>query len=339
MPPISSTLKTPQVTLYNADCLELLPTLPANSIDLILTDPPYFKVKSNSWDNQWETKKEFMVWLDAVLYELWRVLKPNGSLYLFCGSQLQAETELLVGQRFNVLNSLVWSKPSGPHNKCRKADLTRYFPRTERLVFAEHYLSAGSAKGPNDYLLQKSQVRSKVFSPLIDYFKSAREASNVSAKDINAATSTSMTSHWFSSSQWHLPSIDNYSKLQSIMKLERPYKSLQNEYEKLLAIYKQELATLEPLRRTFNVTKHVPFTDSWEYKTVPYYEGKHVCEKPAEMMRDIINASSREGDVVGDFFFGSCVSGTEAVRLGRKFVGCEFEQETFDRATEEFKVD
>ncbi|EJC9627660.1 site-specific DNA-methyltransferase, partial [Escherichia coli] len=31
--------------LINADCLEFIQTLPENSVDLIVTDPPYFKVK------------------------------------------------------------------------------------------------------------------------------------------------------------------------------------------------------------------------------------------------------------------------------------------------------
>ena len=34
------------VTIYNGDCLDVLPRLPDNSVDLILTDPPYFKVRA-----------------------------------------------------------------------------------------------------------------------------------------------------------------------------------------------------------------------------------------------------------------------------------------------------
>ncbi|MBF4381454.1 site-specific DNA-methyltransferase, partial [Vibrio anguillarum] len=32
------------VQLFNADCLSYLKTLPDNSVDLVLTDPPYFQV-------------------------------------------------------------------------------------------------------------------------------------------------------------------------------------------------------------------------------------------------------------------------------------------------------
>jgi len=44
------------ITLHRVDCLQLLKTLADNSIDLIATNPPYFKVKGEAWDNQWENK-------------------------------------------------------------------------------------------------------------------------------------------------------------------------------------------------------------------------------------------------------------------------------------------
>ena len=79
----------------------------------------------------------------------------------------------------------------------------------------------------------------------------------------------------------------------------------------------------EDLRRPFNVSASVPYTDVWTYPTVQAYSGKHPCEKPREMMRDIINASSRPGDVVLDCFLGSGVTGEQAVALGRRFIGIE----------------
>jgi len=46
--------------IHNGDCLDVLPTLPAASVDLILTDPPFFRVKSEAWDRQWATPAEFL---------------------------------------------------------------------------------------------------------------------------------------------------------------------------------------------------------------------------------------------------------------------------------------
>ncbi|WP_232597732.1 hypothetical protein [Photobacterium phosphoreum] len=46
-------MKKIPITLHNGDCLNILNSLDDNSIDLIVTDPPYFQVKRDAWDNQW----------------------------------------------------------------------------------------------------------------------------------------------------------------------------------------------------------------------------------------------------------------------------------------------
>lgn len=55
------------VELVNADSLQYIATIPDNSIDLIVTDPPYFKVKPNGWDNQWKGDEDYLRWLDMCL--------------------------------------------------------------------------------------------------------------------------------------------------------------------------------------------------------------------------------------------------------------------------------
>lgn len=79
----------------------------------------------------------------------------------------------------------------------------------------------------------------------------------------------------------------------------------------------------------------VPFTDVWTYKPVQFYLGKHPCEKPAEMMRDIIAASSRPGEVVADFFMGSGSTIKEAIKLRRKAIGVELEEEQLKQTEKE----
>ena len=74
------TYQNDRITLHCDDALSVLKQLPDNSIDLIATDPPYFRVKKDAWDNQWQSVEEYLAWLDSILLECWRVLKPSGSL-------------------------------------------------------------------------------------------------------------------------------------------------------------------------------------------------------------------------------------------------------------------
>lgn len=107
---MKNTVKINSIDLINADCLHFIQSLPDDSIDLIVTDPPYFKVKPNGWDNQWKGDEDYLKWLDHCLAQFWRVLKPAGSLYLFCGHRLASDIEIMMRERFNVLNHIIWAK-------------------------------------------------------------------------------------------------------------------------------------------------------------------------------------------------------------------------------------
>ena len=337
----TNTLHNGQLRLIHADCLDYLKTLPNNSIDLILTDPPYFQVKKNAWDNQWPNVETFLAWLDEVLVEFWRVLKPSGNLYLFCGSKLSADTELLVRSRFDVFNHIIWAKPSGVWKRAHKPNLRSFFPATERIIFAGHYDAEGFAKGGSQYATKCNELKQTVFKPLMDYFKNSREVLNVSAKEINDATGTQMCSHWFSYSQWKLPTQKQYEQLQSLfakksgvlsrshIELTNEYRVLNNEYGELLKEYDELKKEYENLRRPFHVTSEVPYTDVWSFAPVQYYPGKHPCEKPADLLEHIISTSSRENAVVLDAFMGSGSTGKACLTLNRKFIGIEMEEGTY----------
>lgn len=81
-----------------------------------------------------------------------------------------------------------------------------------------------------------------------------------------------------------------------------------------------------------------PDTDVWMHKPVQFYPGKHPCEKPADMLRQIINASSRPGDLVADFFMGSGSTIKAAMALGRRALGVELETERFNQTIQEISM-
>ena len=317
------------------DCLEELPKLEANSVDLILTDPPYYKVKGEAWDNQWENPAKFLDWIGQLCQEWQRVLKPNGSLYVFASPKMAARVECKIAEYFNILNRITWRKNDGTANggglwsRSDKDILRRFFEQKEEIIFAEHYGSDNIAKGEAGYGAKCDELRGFVFEPIRKYLADEWKRAGLKNEDANIACGTkSMAArHFFSHSQWCLPIEEHYKKLQEYANRGKEPEYLRREYEDLRREYEDLRREYEDLRRPFSVTSEVPYTDVWDFPTVQYYEGKHPCEKPIEMLRHIITASSRPGAVVLDCFGGSCKVVDACIQLGRRYLAIEKEPE------------
>ena len=76
------------ITLINGDCIDELSNLPSNSVDLIITDPPYTTPTVTAFGR--ETVKNFADfsiqshYVRSLKAEFERVLKPDGRLFIFC---------------------------------------------------------------------------------------------------------------------------------------------------------------------------------------------------------------------------------------------------------------
>ena len=304
------------------DCVQVMREMPDNSVDLILTDPPYFRVKNEPWDRQWDSASGFLAWLDTVAEQWARVLKPNGSLYCFASPRMAARVEVLIGARLSVLNNIRWVKSRGWHQKSEKESLRSYLSPWEACIFAEHFGADNIAKGEAGYVAKCDELRGFVFEPLRAYLDGERERAGFTRKDCDRVCGNQMAGHYFSTVQWALPPRANYEKLREAFNarggdyLRREYDYLRREYDDLRREY-------DDLRRPFAVTAEVPYTDVWTFPTVGAYNGKHPCEKPQALLRHIIAASSRPGAVVLDTFAGSGSTGEAALALGRSFAGVE----------------
>ena len=316
--------------LRHGDCLDFMRGMPDHSVDLIATDPPYYKVKGDAWDRQWDTPAAFLGWFDLLAEQWQRILRPNGSLYVFVSPQMGSRVEVLLRERFNVLNFITWRKEQGRHKGACKEELRGFFPASERIIFAEHKSADNMAKGEAGYAAKCDELRGFVFEPLRSYLAAERDRAGFTTRKVAEAfqvksgsrTVTGMAGHWFERVQWTLPTAANYAWLRDLFGagcLPRPYEDLRREYE--------------DLRRPFNVSADVPYTDVWTFPTVSTRKGKHPCEKPLAMMEHIVAASSRTGAVVLDCFMGSGVTGEAAIKLGRDFIGMEMDPEYFASAS------
>ncbi len=307
------------VAVLQGDCLEVMPELADGSIDLIVTDSPYYKVKSRlAWDNQWKPAEEYLDLLGKVLDEFKRLLALNGSLYVFASPRMAARVECAVGERFQALNRITWRKHDGSHNegglwsRASKDALRRFFEQKEEIIFAEHFGADTHALG--GWTAKCDELRGFVFEPLRAYLDGERRRAGINYEQVRQAVGcrpgSGLPGHWFTKSQWMLPTAAHYAALQLLfnVKSNGEPKYLLREYEGLRREY-------EGLRRPFTVSADVPYTDVWNFKTVPHKRGKHPCEKPEALIEHILKASGKPGLTVLDGFAGSGVVGKVARRL------------------------
>ena len=113
----------------NVDCLEGLKEIPDNSVDLIVTDPPYFLSMGHagSSTNAAQTKSVALnsnrafndlaictPFYKQLFTEYARVLKPDGSFYWFTDWRGYAYYFPLINAALPVRNMICWDKKSGP---------------------------------------------------------------------------------------------------------------------------------------------------------------------------------------------------------------------------------
>ena len=76
----------PSFHLHHGDCLQVLPTLPDGSVDLVVTSPPYnLGINYRSFDDT-AGRGEFLEWCRAWAAEVKRVLCDDGSFFLNVGA-------------------------------------------------------------------------------------------------------------------------------------------------------------------------------------------------------------------------------------------------------------
>ena len=301
-------------------------TFPAESFDLIATDPPYFKMKDRAiaaWDHAWESPDAYIAWIGELCAEWRRVLKANGSLYVFASPDMAARVEVKIGEYFTVLNRIVWRKQDGTDNeggmwsRQNKETLRSFFPQTEYIIFAEQFGADSYAQGQIGYDIQCDRLRGFVFEPLRKYLADEFAALGWKEGDLNRICGTASMAgrHYTARSQWCLPTAEHYAKLQ----MAANDGHLRREYE--------------DLRRPFFARKKRPYTDVWDFATVPNRYGKHLCEKPVGLMAHIVQTSTRPGADVLDCFMGSGSTGAAChLLLDRHFTGIEEDALWFGRA-------
>lgn len=104
--------------IHNDDCINILKKIPSETVDLVLIDPPYFILKGQKWDKQWENVSEYIDWCYAWASEASRVLKKQGAFYSFQNwTHVSEYITMLKGIFPYFQNWITWERIKGRASK------------------------------------------------------------------------------------------------------------------------------------------------------------------------------------------------------------------------------
>ena len=89
-PPTLAPLAALRQEILHGDTLNILPTLPDESVQIVLADPPYNIGKDFGNTSDKQPMDTYLTWTDRWVTECLRVLKPNGTLFIFGFSEILA---------------------------------------------------------------------------------------------------------------------------------------------------------------------------------------------------------------------------------------------------------
>lgn len=113
-------IKTRNYTVVNGDCLDYLGQIPDNSIDLILTDPPYniaqYSTGNINLPRRSALNNDLAEWdlipIDPfdLLPDFKRIIKPDGNIFVFTSYNLIGKWHEAFDSEFDTFQFFIWHK-------------------------------------------------------------------------------------------------------------------------------------------------------------------------------------------------------------------------------------
>jgi DNA modification methylase len=142
-----------KLTLILGDCLKVLPTIPSESVDLIITSPPYNVGKDyQKYSCDDLPKEEYQKLLETVIKESYRILKIGGRLAINVPNAIMSKKEMI------FLSPLV-------HNICfENKFIPREFIIWDKGIIPAYGTAWGSYKSPSCPYLRNCSEAILVYS-------------------------------------------------------------------------------------------------------------------------------------------------------------------------------
>lgn len=278
----------PLDTVIYGDCIDVLKSLPDRSVDLVILDPPYWKVVNERWDFEWRTKEDYVDWCMQWIPEVTRVMKRSASLYMF------GYTRNLIYLYENLVkNNLVFRQEIMVNKGMRslggrKTSTYKMFPNVTETIWFFTYNA-------------KPFIR--------DFLKSRQQEMGLKAGEINKrlGVKTNGGGVWSlytgNNILAQVPTREMWGRLQEVLEFDIPY---------------------EEVGQTFNIEMGI--TNIWD--DIDFYAEKryHRTQKPVKLMERLIKASTQEGMVVLDPFLGAGSTALASRNLNRHYIGIEVDK-------------
>lgn len=311
--------------IYCMDCIEGMKLLQDNSVDLVIIDPPY-NIKKDDWDDI----KGYFDWLKEVIFQIERVLKDNGSFYMF-HSEMEFISDFMVflnNKTDFIFNQfIVWNKRFNGSSKKGFLDgfivvnnLRNYQQMAEYILY---YTFQGSYEDNKLYLCAVNKIKNYVKDLIYKYSGSVTNANRFYC-DWSGKVGN-YRGLFFGETQPVLYTEQQYKGLCKYIKSLGCKEKLKS-YKNILDMYDEK--SYQDLRYTFNNQKK--HHSVWDYD-IEKKQG-HITPKPLDLIKNIILHSSKEDETVLDCFMGSGTTAVAAKQLGRNFIGFEKEKKYVDIA-------
>ena len=320
------------------DNLHVMRQLPSESVDLVYIDPPFFsnrvynviwgdEQEKRSFDDIWEGGLDgYLIWLNARLYEMKRLLKPTGSIYVHCdwhaSHYIKVEMDKIFGFD-NYRNQIIWKRHSS------HADNTSYGRVIDHILFySAGTINHGDIRVPLDPEYIKT------------WFRNEDHRGKYNAQSLTGAGASDGESGkpWrgFSPSDygrhWSVPKRGSYADYIEQNFIPN-YRSLRSIHEQLDAleeaglIHRPKTGVGVYFKQYLDASDGQPPPDLWTDIAPLGLRSKervgYPTQKPEALLERIIKASSNENDVVLDIFVGGGTTPVVAQRLGRRWIAMD----------------
>lgn len=321
-------------TILLGDCLDILKDIEDNSIDLVLTDPPYNIGKDMTWDH-WKTQDEYLEWCRLWLAECVRVLKPNGVMYVFHGEMGQFSRIMTMAQEMGMtLRSFcIWDKGDTFFKKSwingEATGLRSWFAVTE---YCAHFVKFLDPTKTDTSMINDNP---ESYAELKAWYQSELDRLRLTKRDVRqrycsvTGRGDGMLRHYFSNSQFEIPTREVWESVYLPMGFGKTFAELKHDFD-------QKRQEYEQLREVHNADMY--HCNIWRRKSMPSQKKSHCCQKPEDIIFRLINVSSRPGDTVLDPFIGSGTTAAAAIEAGRKYIGIEKDPVSHQLAIERIRA-